>query len=100
MTFYRRAAVLSSAIVFITIVLVNQQPVVQNQDNGEIIDGISRYIDDETTHMSDDEILVLARAVYVGSALAASLVGLARWAEGATKSTWDRTDRMAGVGHA
>ncbi len=64
MTFYRRAAVLSSAIVFITIVLVNQQPVVQNQDNGEIIDGISRYIDDETTHMSDDEILVLARAVY------------------------------------
>lgn len=43
---------------------------------------------------------LLARAVYVGSALAASLVGLARWAEGATKSTWDRTDRMAGVGHA
>lgn len=42
---------------------------------------------------------LLGRSIYVGSALVASLVGLVRWLEGATKSTWERTDRLTGVGH-
>lgn len=43
---------------------------------------------------------ILAKAVYFASALAASLIGLAKLLDGAAKATWERTDRSAEVGHA
>lgn len=64
MTFYKRAVVLSSAIVFISIALVYQQPAAKHHNDNAIIDGISRYIADETAHMDDDKIYFLARTVY------------------------------------